>query len=142
VDSLALRNPFCFAYGTAWARAAHGPGSPYASEEYRAALARRGIVARMSRTGDCYDNAVAESFFATLKTEHVDHESFVDRGAGHASIADYIETFYNSTRRHSHLGYVSPIEFELTSHVAAIAAQSDCPRRRGKITCACVARRS
>jgi transposase InsO family protein len=97
-------------------------GSPYASDEYRAALAQRGIVASMSRTGDCYDNAVAESFFATLKTEHVDHETYVDRDAGHASIAHYIEAFYNPARRHSHLGYVSPIEFELKSHVAALAA--------------------
>jgi transposase InsO family protein len=97
-------------------------GSPYASDEYRAALAQRNIVASMSRTGDCFDNAVAESFFATLKTEHVDHETYVDRGAGHASIADYIESFYNPARRHSHLGYLSPIEFELRSHVAALAA--------------------
>jgi putative transposase len=97
-------------------------GSPYASDEYRAALAKRGIVASMSRTGDCYDNAVAESFFATLKTQHVDYEAFADRDAGHASIADYIEGFYNPARRHLHLGYVSPIEFELRSQIAALAA--------------------
>jgi transposase InsO family protein len=97
-------------------------GSPYASEEYRAALAQRGLVASMSRTGDCYDNAVAESFFATLKAEHVDHETYADRAAAHASLADYIEAFYNPTRRHSHLGYVSPIEFELRSQIAALAA--------------------
>jgi putative transposase len=97
-------------------------GSPYASEEYRVALAERGIVASMSRRGDCYDNAVAESFFATLKTEHVDHETYVDHVSGHASLADYIERFYNPARRHSHLGYVSPIEFELRSQIAALAA--------------------
>ena len=51
----------------------------------------------MSRTGDCYDNAVAESFFATLKTEHVDHEQFASRERAHASIADYIERFYKAT---------------------------------------------
>ena len=97
-------------------------GSPYASDEYRKALADGGIVASMSRTGDCYDNAVAESFFATLKTEHVDHEDFATRATGTASIGDYVERFYNTARRHSHLGYVSPIEFELRSQTAALAA--------------------
>jgi putative transposase len=97
-------------------------GSPYASDEYRQALADRGLVASMSRTGDCYDNAVAESFFATLKAEHVDHEDFTTRAIGTASIGDYVERFYNTARRHSHLGYVSPIEFELRSQTGAIAA--------------------
>jgi transposase InsO family protein len=97
-------------------------GSPYASDEYRQALLDRGIVASMSRTGDCYDNAVAESFFATLKAEHVDHEDFATRAIGTASIGDYVESFYNTARRHSHLGYVSPIEFELRSQTAALAA--------------------
>jgi putative transposase len=97
-------------------------GSPYASDDYRAVLAQQGIVASMSRTGDCYDNAVAESFFATLKAEHVDHENFPSREVAHASLGDYIERFYNTARRHSSIGYVSPIEFELRSHVAAFAA--------------------
>jgi transposase InsO family protein len=97
-------------------------GSPYASDEYRQALVDRGIAASMSRTGDCYDNAVAESFFATLKAEHVDYEDFATRAVGTASIGDYVESFYNTARRHSHLGYVSPIEFELRSQTAALAA--------------------
>jgi transposase InsO family protein len=97
-------------------------GSPYASDDYRQALVDRGIAASMSRTGDCYDNAVAESFFATLKAEHVDHEDFATRAVGTASIGDYVESFYNTARRHSHLGYVSPIEFELRSQTAALAA--------------------
>ncbi len=97
-------------------------GSPYASEDYRAALAARGLVASMSRTGDCYDNAVAESFFASLKAEWVDYEDYADHDVGHASVGEYIERFYNPTRRHSHLGYVSPIEFELRSQLAALAA--------------------
>jgi transposase InsO family protein len=88
-------------------------GSPYASDDYRAALAERGIVASMSRRGDCWDNAVAESFFATLKGELVDHEIYATRTAAIASIHDYIEAFYNTERRHSSIGYVSPIEFEL-----------------------------
>jgi len=97
-------------------------GSPYASDEYRQALLDRGIVASMSRTADCYDNAVAESFFATLKAEHVDHQDFATRASGTASIGDYVERFYNTARRHSHLGYVSPIEFELRSQTGAVAA--------------------
>jgi putative transposase len=97
-------------------------GSPYASEDYRNALRDRGITASMSRTGDCWDNAVAESFFATLKGELVDHERYATRAAAVASIGDYIERFYNTQRRHSHLGYVSPIEFELRSQTVAIAA--------------------
>ena len=76
----------------------------------------------MSRTGDCWDNAVAESFFATLRAELVDHERYPTRAAATASIGDYLETFYNPVRRHSHLGYVSPMEFELKRQIAAMAA--------------------
>ena len=77
----------------------------------------------MSRTGDCWDNAVAESFFATLKEpEHVDHEHFATRDVGTTSIGDYIESFYNCARRHSYVGYVSPIEFEIRFQTQAIAA--------------------
>jgi transposase InsO family protein len=97
-------------------------GSPYASEDYRKALGRCGIVASMSRTGDCWDNAVAESFFATLKAELVDHERYPTRAAATASIGDYLEAFYNPVRRHSHLGYTSPMEFELRRQVEAMAA--------------------
>jgi putative transposase len=97
-------------------------GSPYASDDYRKALRRRGIVASMSRSGDCWDNAVAESFFATLKAELVDHERYPTRAFAIASIGDYLESFYNPSRRHSHLGYKSPIEFELKGQVAAFAA--------------------
>jgi transposase InsO family protein len=97
-------------------------GSPYASEDYRRALERRSLVASMSRRGDCWDNAVAESFFATLKAELVDHERYPTRAAATASIGDYLQAFYNPVRRHSHLGYVSPMEFELKRQVAAMAA--------------------
>jgi len=97
-------------------------GSPYASEEYRAALKAAGVVASMSRAGDCFDNAVAESFFASLKTEWVDHHDYSTPAVAHASIADYIDNFYNPTRRHSHLAHLSPIEFELKAQIAALAA--------------------
>jgi transposase InsO family protein len=80
------------------------------------------MVASMSRTGDCWDNAVAESFFATLRAELVDDERYPTRQAAETSIGDYIDGFYNVERLHSHLDYVSPIEFELKERVAAIAA--------------------
>jgi transposase InsO family protein len=90
-------------------------GSPYASAAYRAALACHGIVASMSRKGDCWDNAVAESFFATLRAELVDHERYATHDAATLSIGEYIDNFYNIERRHSFLGYLNPIEFELRS---------------------------
>ena len=97
-------------------------GSPYASAAYQRALAKLGIVASMSRRGDCWDNAVAESFFATLKVELVDDADYATRAVAAASIGDYIESFYNRERRHSHLGYVSPVEYELRTKVASLAA--------------------
>ena len=97
-------------------------GSPYASADYRATLAAHGLVASMSRTGDCWDNAVAESFFATIKAELIDITHYATRAAAVAAIADYIEHFYNPRRRHSFLGYASPMEYELKAQVAALAA--------------------
>jgi transposase InsO family protein len=97
-------------------------GSPYASDDYRTALATAGLVASMSRTGDCWDNAVAESFFATLRAELLDHERYETHADAAAAIGDYIDGFYNPQRRHSYLGYVSPIEYELRAQVAALAA--------------------
>jgi len=88
-------------------------GSQYASKDYRRALEQRGIDSSMSRKANCWDNAVAESFFATLKTELVHHEDFVSRARARSAIFDFVERFYNRERRHSHLGYVSPMEFEL-----------------------------
>jgi putative transposase len=88
-------------------------GSVYASAGYGDALTKIGAVKSMSRKGDCWDNAVAESFFATIKGEMIDHADYLTRGAAIASIADYIDGFYNPCRRHSALDYVSPIEFEL-----------------------------
>ena len=71
----------------------------------------------MSRKGNCWDNAVAESFFATLRAELVDHERYATRAAAISSIGDDIDNFYNVERRHSYLGYLSPIEFELRSQI-------------------------
>jgi len=88
-------------------------GSTYASSDYRKALRARGIRSSMSRRGDCFDNAVAESFFASLKREVVELDMLASHEQGTAMIADYIDTFYNLRRRHSTIGYKSPIEFEL-----------------------------
>jgi len=97
-------------------------GSTYASDEYRRALEQHELVASMSRKGDCWDNAVADSFFATLRAELLDHARIETREHGTRVIGEYIESFYNPVRRHSHLDYASPIEFELRSAVAAFAA--------------------
>jgi transposase InsO family protein len=96
-------------------------GSTYASGDYRKALEREGIECSMSRKGDCWDNAVAESFFSTLKREieNIDHlESWE---VANITIAEYIDGFYNLHRRHSALNYNSPIEFELIHSVKKAA---------------------
>jgi transposase InsO family protein len=93
-------------------------GVQYASTPYRAVLAAHGIQPSMSRRGNCYDNAVAESFFATLKRELVHRQSYATRDAARQSLFEYIEVFYNRQRRHSALGYVSPDQFEKQRAVA------------------------
>ena len=92
-------------------------GSPYASDDYRAELRAQGLRQSMSRKGNCWDNAVAESFFATLRAELVDHDHYATRDAAAKAIGDYIDNFYNIERRHSHLDYLNPIEFELRSQI-------------------------
>ena len=75
-------------------------------------LKKHKMLSNMSRKGDCWDNAVAESFFGSLKTERVFFSEYKTREQARRDIVDYIEMFYNSKRRHSYLGYVSPKEFE------------------------------
>jgi transposase InsO family protein len=87
-------------------------GVQYACRDYQALLAGHGITCSMSRVGNCYDNAVTESFFGTLKTEHVHHQQYQTRAQAKASVFEWIEVFYNRQRRHSSLGYVSPETFE------------------------------
>ena len=88
-------------------------GSQYASNNYQRLLREHQITCSMSRKGNCWDNAVMESFFATLKTELIYHERFLTRDDAKLKIFDYIELFYNRKRRHSSLGYKSPVEFEM-----------------------------
>jgi len=96
-------------------------GCQYASYEYRALLDQHGLQCSMSAAGNCYDNAVAESFFATLKKELVHGCAFETRSEAYDAISDYIENYYNAKRRHSAAGNQSPINFEL-AHSAQLAA--------------------
>lgn len=88
-------------------------GSPYASHSYRALLAPAGLQCSMSRSGNCYDNAVVESFFRTLKVELVYDRRYATIEEAQEDLAQYIEVFYNRVRRHSTLGYVSPVVYEM-----------------------------
>ena len=88
-------------------------GVQYASEDYRKLIQSAGFQASMSRKANCYDNAPMESFFHTLKTELVHHRHYATRAEATRDIFTYIEGFYNRTRRHSAIGYISPIEMEL-----------------------------
>ena len=87
-------------------------GCQYTSEDYRRLLENNGITASMSGKGDCYDNAMMESFWATLKTELVHHQHYATHAQARASIFEYVEVFYNRKRLHSALGYQSPDTFE------------------------------
>ena len=87
-------------------------GSQYASEHYQGLLGAQGIACSMSRRGNCWDNAPMESFFASLKKELVHDEDYLTREQAKASIFEYIEVWYNRVRRHSKLGYLSPVDFE------------------------------
>lgn len=87
-------------------------GSQYTSKEFEKLAKKNGIILSMSGKGNCYDNAVMESFFHTLKTEHVYQHKFSSRDEAKKSLFDYIEVFYNRQRAHSFLGYLSPEEYE------------------------------
>ena len=105
--------------GRPWSRAMlhHSDrGSQYASHEYQQLLAAHGILSSMSRKGNCWDNAVAESFFATLKIELVYQTQWRTRQEARSALFEYIELFYNRQRRHSALGYLCPNEFEQRHH--------------------------
>ena len=97
-------------------------GVQYASDDYQKALKKDGLICSMSRKGDCWDNAVAESFFATLKAELVYLTEYRTRAEARASLFEYIEVFYNRQRRHSAIGYVSPSQFEIAAFKRKMAA--------------------
>lgn len=87
-------------------------GVQYAGNDFKALLAQNKFVGSMSKKGDCWDNAVAESFFHTLKVELIHRNKFRTREEAKASIFEYIEMYYNTKRAHSTLGYLSPFEYE------------------------------
>jgi putative transposase len=87
-------------------------GSHYTSRNYRDVLEQKGMVVSMSRTGNCYDNAAMESFWSTLKWECVARANFPTRAMAQSTIFEYVEVFYNRLRRHSSLGYLSPLTYE------------------------------
>lgn len=93
-------------------------GSQYASKDYRKALKAKGIRCSMSAAGNCYDNALKESFFRSLKVELVHDEEFASHEQAKSAVFEYIESFYNRRRLHSALGYVPPMEFEELADVA------------------------
>lgn len=93
-------------------------GSQYTSEQFQRLMADNGVTCSMSRSGNVWDNAAMESFFSSLKTERIGKKLYRTRSQAKADVFDYIECFYNPTRRHSTLGYLSPIDFEREAGVA------------------------
>ncbi len=93
-------------------------GVQYASDVVRNSIKALGFMRSMSRKGNCWDNAVAESFFRSLKTELTHHEKFETRSEAMVAVFDYIEAFYNRVRRHSTLGYLSPVVYEQLARVS------------------------
>jgi transposase InsO family protein len=87
-------------------------GKEYYAGDYQAILNRSDFICSMSRKGNCYDNAVAESFFHSLKVELIHHDDYRTRQQAQSAIFEYIEVFYNRQRKHSYLNYLSPVEFE------------------------------
>ena len=92
-------------------------GSQYTSEQFRTLMQDNGVTCSMSRSGNVWDNAAMESFFSTLKTERTERKVYRSRNQARADIFDFIERFYNPIRRHSTIGYLSPIEFERRAEV-------------------------
>ena len=93
-------------------------GSQYTSEQFQRLLADNGITCSMSRAGNVWDNSAMESFFSSLKTERTNRKVYRTRDEARADVFDYIERFYNLRRRHSKLGYISPMEFEARAMLA------------------------
>ena len=93
-------------------------GSQYTSEQFQRLMADHGVTCSMSRSGNVWDNAAMESFFSSLKTERVGRKTYRTRDQARADVFDYIECFYNARRRHSTIGYKSPVEFERLAGLA------------------------
>src|SRR6202044_940403 len=97
-------------------------GSQYTSEQFQKLMSDHGVVCSMSRSGNVWDNAAMESFFSSLKTERTARKTYRTRDEAKADVFDYIECFYNPKRRHSTIGYLSPVEFEMQAGLARRAS--------------------
>jgi putative transposase len=93
-------------------------GSQYTSEQFQRLMVDHGVTCSMSRSGNCWDNAAMESFFSSLKTERTARKTYRTRDDARADVFDYIERFYNPKRRHSTIGYMSPMDFEMKAGLA------------------------
>jgi putative transposase len=93
-------------------------GSQCTSEQFQRLMADHGVICSMSRSGNCWDNAAMESFFSSLKTKRIGNKTYRTRDEARADVFDYIERFYNIKRRHSTIGYLSPMEFERKAGLA------------------------
>ncbi len=93
-------------------------GSQYTSEQFQRLMIDNGVTCLMSRSGNVWDDAAMESFFSSLKTDRIARKAYRTRNQARAHVFDYIERFYNPTRRHSTLGYLSPMDFEKKANVA------------------------
>ena len=93
-------------------------GSQYTSEQFQRLMVDHGVTCSMSRSGNCWDNAAMESFFSSLKTERTARKTYRTRDDARADVFDYIERFYNPKRRHSTIGYMSPMDFEIKAGLA------------------------
>ena len=100
-------------------------GSQYTSEDFQRLLEQHGITCSMSRQGNVWDNSAMESFFSTLKTERVHRRRYRTRDEARADVFDYVERFYNPRRRHSSIGYMSPVEFELNALTLILEQSSE-----------------
>jgi hypothetical protein len=109
-------------------------GSPYGSDLYTDRLCALHMQPSMSKKGDCWDNAVAESFFSTLEWELLRKRSFATHSQARRIVSEYIDQFFNPIRRHSTNGCFSPIEFELRWQSRQLMVLSTCPRNAGKLT--------
>ena len=107
-------------------------GSQYASNEFQDELGSAGMICSMSRKGDCYDNAVMESFFGSLKVEWLEGCAYETRREASEDVVAYIETFYNTRRRHSHLGNISPVEFERSAKSQDLGSLSESDALRAR----------
>ena len=93
-------------------------GSQYTSQQFQRLMADHGVTCSMSRSGNVWDNAAMESFFSSLKTERTARKVYRTRDEAKADVFDYVERFYNTKRRHSTIGYVSPVDFEMKAGLA------------------------